>query len=354
MVKLLSAKIRPKFMKGAILYHPNPDKINYSEIMVIRNSPTNKYIFATSIIEVKKSSDEEIIIHVDKNKSNSIQDKETIQILEYNIPHAEYVTIYLKNSTSVPNGNWGNMLSEQFLNNVFDSGEDCYFIYPSKNPIMLSGVIKNSLPNAPIKITENTNFIIEKIDTQEMFNFRVTVNSNINSKVNEYMQYIKNNSFDIIAAIKNDETQLANHAYKLEADANNIIKGIRIIFKNWNLQKENIFNEDNSVNAGFDFTYEVNHQVDAFCEVHLFSQNDIGDLTIKVYTLESDPKEYLKRILDDIALSISSSKFRNTTIDDNCPGCGLKFDISNVNEDGFIRCSACQELIQLSAKYRYQ
>lgn len=352
MVNSFTSKIIPKFMSGSILFHPEPSKINFREIMVISNTFNNKYMFAVKINEIIKSEDNFISLHVNKNKSNLIRENDIIQVIQYEIPQAETITIYVKNSLAVPNGNWGTLISEQLIDQVIDIGDEIIFTYPSKNPLLVSATIKNSLPNSPIKITQYTNFIINKIDANELFDFKLALNSQIEARVNDYMSYLDDQLFDIIAAIKNDETHESSHAFQFEADTNGIILGIKTIFRIWDLQNETINNYEDTIMAGFDFTYKINKEIKAFAEVNIFSKNNIGTLKITIYTIDSKSENYLKQILDQIKTAMFSSKFRNTTVDDNCPGCGGKIDLTKTDSNGFVRCSICNDLIQLSAKYR--
>jgi len=353
MVNIIEARIYPKFMAGAILYHPKPSKIKFKEILILSSTFNKKFTFATILSKVEKSEDSQIYLHVDKNKSGILENEDKIDIIDFKIPIADVVTILVNNTLHVPEGNWGTYVTEQIMNEIYDIGEELTFVYPGTNPIIIESTIKSSLPSAPIKIGKNTKIIVEKKDDEEIIHTKFNSLIEIKERVDSYKELLKAKLFDMISAIKSDDTENITQEFSFDSNAESVIKGIPIIFKDWEKYYDTVEIDENHVNASYDYFLRHKNKIKAFVNLRILSKNNLGSLKVTVYTLEKKPEKLLKQIVKDMEILTFTAKDRLKLINDNCPACGATVNIYEIDENNHTRCDNCDELIDVPPKYRY-
>ncbi|MCE7737344.1 MAG: hypothetical protein GPJ54_20815 [Candidatus Heimdallarchaeota archaeon] len=363
MDKIGSFKLEPTFRENATLYVGSEDEKNYysgeSAVLVYHSNPAKKYSFAVAVDEIIIDVNNPSILKVNKNLVGPLVEADSVKIVPFGIQDAEKVIFLLSDSLRVPEGDWSDLLKDQFNGQVIDEGSECVITYPSSlNPVMTSAVVEATIPSAPARLTKNTRVFVKKRDEMSLAEFNLNSQKNKAQRVGEYLEQLKEETFGLIREIKNDKARSASDRFDFRADPQKICEGVKVIFQGWNSLKSSETQSEGGFVAGMDYVLKSQNQVLALTEVKVFAKGDEGKLDIITYTQStSNPRNYLDELeknIHSLTLGISTSP---KIVTENCPNCGSSYDPRDADSDGIITCESCSTVIGNDLqfmKYRIQ
>jgi len=355
-IESINSTIKPVFRDNATLYINQPELLDsfsrIKSILVISNQLGKKYSFCTILDEVKLQEDPNML-EIDKDLVGPLLEGDIVSILSFGVPQAETIFLTLPISSYIPEGDWGFLLKDQFKGQILDIGSEFIFTYPSSKPTIITSYLRSSIPISPIRITENTRVITKKTSIEDLAQIRSESIIERGNRVHEYLEQVSMKSFQLIGMIKTGKANSAITDFKFTANPNTILSGVRTIFNSW---KEMNFMKDligDDFIAGMDYLMQAGNEPKIIVEISIFCQKDEGKLTLSVYTVpEINARDTLNEIASDINnLAVS---VRNTfrVIDTNCPNDGSPLDLTQVEQNGWIKCNNCKEMIEIPLKYR--
>lgn len=363
MDKIGSFKLEPTFRENATLYVGSADEKKYysgeSAVLVYHSNPAKKYSFAVSLDEIVVDATNSFRLNVNKNLVGPLVDADQVKVVPFGIQNAEKVIFLLSDNLRVPEGDWNDLLKDQFHGEVIDEGSEVVITYPSSmNPVMTSAVVEATIPSAPARLTKNTRVFVKKRDEMSLTEFNLSSQKSKSHRVGEYLEQLQEETFGLIREIKNDKARSASDRFDFRADPQKICEGVKIIFQGWNPLKSSETKSESGFVAGLDYVLKSHNQVVALSEVKVFAQGDEGKLDIITYTQStSNPRNYLDELeknIHSLTLGINTSP---KIVTENCPNCGTSYDPREADSDGLINCDSCATVISNDLqfmKYRIQ
>lgn len=358
MHKIENSLINPTFRDNSTLYVNSQEIKNafdkVSSILIYCSTPAKKYSFGVSLDDIIVNEENNSIIQVDKDLVGPLIEGDRVTIVPLDVPSADKVIFLIPSSLKVPEGDWGDLLTDQFSGEVVDEGSEYLFTYPSKlNPLMINAVVEATIPLAPALLSSKTHVFVKKMDTMEIAQLKLNSQVKKSDRVKDYLKQIEDESFDLIRAIKSDKANRAADSFDFRADPENIINGIKVIFQQWKSLRSTMHPSGDNIVAGLDFVLKSREEALALSEVKIFAKKDQGKLNIITYTpSSSNPRTYLDEIVEKIhslTLGVSTSP---QIVTENCPGCGIPYDPRDADTSGLITCDGCGNLIENDMKYR--
>ncbi|MHA2250778.1 MAG: hypothetical protein ACXAD7_10460 [Candidatus Kariarchaeaceae archaeon] len=358
MINIDNFSLNPTFRDNATLV---VNKIEYkdqletnSSILVYCSSPVKKYSFGVALDDIIVEEGSKLRLDVDKDLVGPLVQGDLVSIVPFDVPLAEKVIFLLPNSMRVPEGDWGDLLKEQFSNEVVDNGSEYIFTYPSKlNPLLVNAVVETTIPLAPSRLHENTRVFVKKLDNMEIEELKSKSQVKKVERVDEYLKQLEDVSFDLVRAIKSDKAKRAADSFDFRATPKNIFDGISVIFQQWKSLRITKNESEDDLIAGMDYVLKSKEKALALTEVKIFAKKDQGKLSIITYTpSDSNPRIYLDEIVEKIhSLTIGVSTTPKI-VTENCPGCGAPYDPRDADPKGLLNCASCGLLIENDLKYR--
>ncbi len=358
MHKIENISLNPTFRDNATLTTQKQelkDRIGPNRsILVFCSTLAKKYSFGVILSEIIVNETESDHLEVDKDLVGPLTQGDTVTIIPFDVPRAEKVILLLPKSLGVPEGDWGDLLKNQFSGEIIDEGSEYVFTYPSKiNPMLVNAVVEATIPLAPSRLTPQTRVFVKKIDNMDITEFKLKSQTKKTVRVDTYLKQIEDEAFDLIRDIKSDKAERAADSFDFRADPNTVINGIQVIFQLWKSLRTSKNHSGDDVIAGLDYVLKSDKKADALTEVKIFAKKDIGKLSIITYTPNSsNPRIYLDEIVEKIhslTLGVSTTP---KILTENCPGCGAQYDPRDADQNGLIACDSCGILIENDMKYR--
>ncbi len=363
MDKIGSFKLEPIFRENATLYVSSDDEKQYysgeKAILVYHSNPAKKYSFAVALDEIIVDITNPPRLNVNKNLVGPLIEADDVKIVPFGIQNAEKVIFILSDNLRVPEGDWNDLLKDQFHGEVIDEGSEVVITYPSStNPVMTSAVVEATIPSAPARLTPNTRVFVKKQDEMSLTEFNLSSQKSKSLRVGDYLEQLKEETFGLIREIKNDKARSASDRFDFRADPKKIVEGINVIFQGWNSLKTSETQSESGFVAGLDYVLKSQNKVLALSEVKVFAKGDEGKLDIIIYTPStSNPRNYLDELeknIHSLTLGISTSP---KIVTENCPNCGSSYSPRDADSEGMINCDSCGTIISNDLqfmKYRIQ
>ncbi|MHA1449902.1 MAG: hypothetical protein ACTSP4_10830 [Candidatus Hodarchaeales archaeon] len=252
---------------------------------------------------------------------------------------------------------WSQVIRESVTGNLYDWGENLSFIIPSQlsAPFPVEGLVQDSLPKPPFIIGEGTKITLSKHDDQAIQQARSTGLSHKQARAITYLEQLRDNVFDVLAKLKADLLDSYSRVYKFDADPKIVHEGAKQFFIGYKIISEDVKESNGSFTGSFVAAGNyVDNSPTLLIETHTSGKLHEGKVQIWSYSQEEGQASRV--ILNDIGPKIDNLvdgiKEETETVTLECTTCGYHLNWKTADENGWIKCEACDFSSQLPLKYR--
>ena len=353
---MLFAIVKPVLMSGAELEYPDFLKIDLNDsqtVLLVSNTPGKKFSTAIKINTSKiNNSIKDPVIRIDKSNVGPLLQGDKVLLRPFNPPVAKQVLLVLdsKLDAKIPlaEGNWGNeIVNPAVLGQIINVGQSIDFIYGSKNPVFLTGLIRASIPKAPALVDNQTNFFIEKLSETDLTKIKIESENRNEERAEELVKLIEEEKFEAIASIRNETFDKLDKTFSFsQVEPESIYK----ILRNWLEGSSHSFYldnfdkiKDNSVGTIIAFPKtKSDTKIDYLIEINLSATLKQGSCLISGRSADLHKVETLmSELIKQLRKSTTSLKEIPQAIPDVCAGCGARLNLTKQNAKGVVNCDKC-------------
>jgi hypothetical protein len=346
--------IEPMIFSGAELEYPDSLDLeeieDYDTVLVISNIPGKKFSIAVRITKrtISKSSHNPII-KIDKSIIGPFAKGDKVLLKKFIPPIAKLVLLVINSKFYLAEGNWGNnIVNKAISNHILDIGQSIDFMYGTEKPMLVSGIVKATVPKAPALVDEKTNFIIEKYSQDKITTLQIEADSYKEKRAIEYLELIDEEFFDFLTAIRSES-----------------VNKIEKTFNFSQINPKNVYStfKQTLASDSYSFLYDTFEQIEDTVLASLLASPRVKKGEKPPYIIEF---KLSGKVQQGMCLIIGYSKKMNLidslisnlekqlkkisltfkeipqAIPDTCGGCNARLNLIEQNFKGIIICHSCK------------
>ncbi|MHA2294709.1 MAG: hypothetical protein ACXAEU_25145 [Candidatus Hodarchaeales archaeon] len=359
-MSFIEFKVKKVFRNGCSLVLPRSEDANnwqVSTVMIIRKAIHPQFSVAMNVEEITQGVSDNGIIYMDKRNSGPIEDENTVLVGSITPPKAEFVHLFIPDQSRLPAGDWSEVIRESVKEKLLDWGENLSFIVPSQlsAPYTVEGVINDTLPKSPVLVGKETKITISKHDEQTILQTHTTGQNKKQARAAVYLEQLKENTFDVLAKLKANLLDSYSKVYEFESNPRVVYNGIKQFFTGYRVISDELKETDRAIYGSIVVAGNyVDEKPTVLIEVHVSGKELNGKIQLWVYTLTEGQAS--KIIIEDIGPKVRNLvegvKEETEVVTLECDTCGYPLDWQIADDEGWIKCDACEFTSKLPLRYR--
>jgi hypothetical protein len=307
----MKVKLNPQTRKhGAIHCKKNDSNFVKGQIyFCFLNSPTKNYSFLVKITEIIQDQffGPHPELEVDKYLTGNLVKDDIVDIIPYNLTHAEKITFGISDSyIGITPGDWTASIKDLLQDTIVDLGTNIKVALPMGDKIMiLRGQALESYPQLPTEIGPTTQILIKKFNELELKEKKDEFEEKKISRTNDLRKIVVEK---ILSKIRTENLELVTEKldFSLQFSASLIFdESVAKIFSHYDLVDEEISEKQKKIYTA-NRTYFIYNQgvPEEIMEYQFTSSKKHGTLILRIFNPNKDValahakefKEYIREI----------------------------------------------------------
>ncbi len=354
-----SAKINPQLRTGGQLrFHKAIESIRPGQNCVaISDIGSKKFSFnvvVKNIVE-EESVNDKPVLDVDKNLVGILSQGDEVELFPYNVPMAEKIVIGLaaEQHRGFVKGDWTSTLKEPLLGKTYDIGDKVKAAIDLRNRMMIMrGNLIDSYPEAPVKVVNGTQILLEKMPAKHMDNLRRVNDKKKQNRVDELHSLIKEELKQKVANAKTNLTMVSDEIEFEAADPRMIDHTVDQIFIGYEKINLDVIFTEGKYSASRSYAINLGDKIKQIIEYSITGFENHGKIVVRVYDQEEmKARKQARDLWSMISKFHEGLKEEAIGYDNECPNCGGELDLENIDEDGMARCKFCRQKSRVKEKF---
>ncbi len=352
-------KLNPEFRAGGrIRYHKKIEGIKPGQTCIaLSKIGSKKYSFLLNILEIVKDDQvtEFPILDVNKNIIGILGKNDEVELFTYNVPGAESITIGLDQDQNrgIVKGDWSASLKEPLQGKEYDIGRKAKAaIEFNKKTLIIRGILIDSYPEAPVKVTNTTKILLDKMSSEELNALRKQIDQKKQSRVDELEQFVKERLRNAVGKAKDKLSMVKEKTEYESADPRMIDHSINQLFVGYEIINQTVKDTLQRYSASRTFAIEKDDTIVKIVEYTVNGSNEHGSVVVMIYdTVEMEAKQQARKLWDIISEFQKGLKEKSDGYDTKCPRCGGTLLIDEIDAEGYAYCKFCRKKSRVKKLY---